>query len=80
MSNCKLHRTKADGRHQLVTSLANGFDFETLNWKERKWLRMRRLVNQTGLVTDKGHRWARELLAAEADRLMAGNAIVDFEE
>lgn len=59
-------------RAPLVTSLANGFDFAALNGKDRNWLRKRALVNQTGTITDKGRQWASELLAREADELMAG--------
>lgn len=56
-------------KHELVTSMANGFDFDALSWEERHWLRKRRLVNHTGAPTEKGHEWARILLAREADAL-----------
>jgi hypothetical protein len=67
-------------KRMLVTSLANGFDFAALNGDDRKWLRRRRLVNQTGTVTDKGRAWSSVYLAEEADRLMAGEVCQDFGE
>lgn len=72
-----LWQTRED-RRLLVTSLANGFDFAGINGDARKWLRRRRLVLDSGAVTEKGRAWARELLAKEADELMAGNDCLDF--
>lgn len=74
-----MHRMSAE-RKKLVTNLANGFEFGSLAGKDRRWLRRRRMVNQTGLVTDKGRQWASELLAREADELMAGNICQDMVE
>lgn len=67
-------------RWELVTSLANGFDFGALDGKDRHWLRRCKMVNHEGLVTERGHEYARELLAIEADELIAGEYCQDFSE
>ncbi len=77
--NIRPYRWKIEGdRRVLVTSLANGFDIKAISAAERYWLRKRRLVNQTGLVTDRGRAWASQLLAEEADRILAGEICWDI--
>jgi hypothetical protein len=59
-------------RKPLIMSIANGFDFSRLNGDERHFLRLRRLVNRTGVPTEKGRGWAAYLLAVEADKISEG--------
>lgn len=80
MGGNQSNRVTKERRRKLVTSLANGFDFATLDHIDRKWLRQRMLVNQTGRVTDKGKQWACKFLADEADKLMAEYGHADFAE